>query len=205
MIPIFPKMMVGGPKKWGTSKKAPPPAQKPGAGGSKWNLKKTGPNRKSKAKKSKWGGSPPKTKRAPSGGSNKPTKKWNAPPARQSTWGGNKGGGAGGPSGAASKWKVGGGAKKAAAKRGGPSGGGGGGGGKIRIKCHYKDTRMLQVEKGGTLDELLGRVSAKFSIDSSFQLKYKDEDGDLVTIHGNEDLRMATSSASKIEVWVVDA
>ncbi|KAI8055889.1 hypothetical protein BDF22DRAFT_653603 [Syncephalis plumigaleata] len=55
--------------------------------------------------------------------------------------------------------------------------------GKIKLKCHYKeDTRYLMVDSKIALSELRMRVTDKFSCRRLLQLKYRDEDNELVQI-----------------------
>lgn len=84
---------------------------------------------------------------------------------------------------------------------------------KLRIKVHAEDTRYIMTTPSVQIAELVQLVKSKFSLTSSFKMKIKDEEGDMVTISDQEDLDMAiaTSKAaaakeradmSKLEIWV---
>ncbi|CAG8433767.1 11085_t:CDS:10 [Ambispora gerdemannii] len=62
---------------------------------------------------------------------------------------------------------------------------------KLKIKCYYKDTRVILVPSSIKFKELLQRIQEKFSSSSPFRLKYKDDDGEMVMMTDHEDLEMA--------------
>lgn len=66
--------------------------------------------------------------------------------------------------------------------------------GKMKIKCHYSDTRTLMVAASIQFNELEAKIKDKFSSDVPLKLKYKDEDDELVLITDQEDLDMALAS-----------
>jgi len=75
---------------------------------------------------------------------------------------------------------------------------------KIKVKCYYKDTRVVQIEDGITFTELSKRIQEKFD-GTKLKLKYKDEDGDQVLLVDQDDMDMALSmpdaAAGKMELW----
>ncbi|KAJ3081446.1 hypothetical protein HK102_002334, partial [Quaeritorhiza haematococci] len=52
-----------------------------------------------------------------------------------------------------------------------------GAGDKIKIKCHFSDTRIILVPSDVTFEELSSRIHKKFDVPGKLKLKYKDEDG----------------------------
>ncbi|KAI9597259.1 hypothetical protein BDF19DRAFT_421180 [Syncephalis fuscata] len=84
--------------------------------------------------------------------------------------------------------------------------------GKIKLKCHYKDdTRYLMVDSDVDFSELRMRVTDKFSGRRLMQLKYKDEDNELVQVSDNEDLDIARGNfgdsnnvVNRMELWCFD-
>jgi len=81
------------------------------------------------------------------------------------------------------------------------------GGAKIKVKCHYKDTRIVNVESDISIGEFIRRVQDKFD-GMQLLIKYKDEDGDLVMMVDQEDLYMAMQSPDvaqgKLDIWLYD-
>ena len=75
----------------------------------------------------------------------------------------------------------------------------------IKIKCHYKDTRMLLVEPTITYAALVAAVATKFECKPTFRLKYQDEDHDKVLLTDQEDWEMAlaTCDQGKLDLWAV--
>ncbi|KAI9296974.1 hypothetical protein K502DRAFT_323492 [Neoconidiobolus thromboides FSU 785] len=66
--------------------------------------------------------------------------------------------------------------------------------GKMKIKCHFNDTRTLMVNADIKFKELQTKIVEKFSSELNLKLKYKDEDDELVLITDQEDLDMALAS-----------
>lgn len=66
--------------------------------------------------------------------------------------------------------------------------------GKMKIRCHYSDTRSLMVAASIQFNELQTRIKDKFASNVPLKLKYKDEDDELVLITDQEDLDMALAS-----------
>ena len=86
---------------------------------------------------------------------------------------------------------------------------------KIRIKVHAEDMRYVMTTPTATYPELMEQIRQKFSLQatSSFRLKIKDEEGDLVTLSDQDDLDMAFTTCKaaaakeraemgKMEVWL---
>ncbi|CAG8454923.1 2005_t:CDS:10 [Funneliformis mosseae] len=80
---------------------------------------------------------------------------------------------------------------------------------KIKIKCYHKDTRVVLVSASIIYSELIKRIQEKFTIEASLQLKYKDEDGSMVTMIDQEDFEMAismiprtSSDIGRMEIWI---
>ncbi|EIE91532.1 hypothetical protein G6F46_004642 [Rhizopus delemar] len=86
--------------------------------------------------------------------------------------------------------------------------------GKLKIKAHYKDTRILLVSNSITFEELMSKIREKFNAPSSILLKYKDEENELVLLIDNDDLQIARqvykrfasgkNELEKLELWCVD-
>ncbi|KAF9026968.1 hypothetical protein BGZ52_005195 [Haplosporangium bisporale] len=79
---------------------------------------------------------------------------------------------------------------------------------KLRVKCHYTDTRAVLVRVDTPLYELLQRVQEKFQSDRPLKLKYKDEDHHMLSMVDDEDWLMAqqvhleaTGSLERMELW----
>lgn len=81
----------------------------------------------------------------------------------------------------------------------------GGNGGKIKVKCHYRDTRIVLIEPDIDVGEFMQRVRDKFD-GANLVIKYKDEDGDMIIMTDQEDLAMAMacSDGGKMDVWCSD-
>ncbi|KAF2210257.1 hypothetical protein CERZMDRAFT_45761 [Cercospora zeae-maydis SCOH1-5] len=62
---------------------------------------------------------------------------------------------------------------------------------KIRIKVHAEDMRYVMTTPTVTFIELSDQIQKKFGMQSTFKLKIKDEEGDLVTMADDDDLEMA--------------
>ncbi|KAF9579188.1 hypothetical protein BGW38_004649 [Lunasporangiospora selenospora] len=82
---------------------------------------------------------------------------------------------------------------------------------KIRVKCHYIDTRAVLVRVDTPLQELLQRIQEKFQSDRPLKLKYKDEDLHMLSMIDDEDWTMAlqvhqatTGSPDRMELWCYD-
>ncbi|KAG1452940.1 hypothetical protein G6F55_008403 [Rhizopus delemar] len=87
--------------------------------------------------------------------------------------------------------------------------------GKLKIKVHYKDTRILLVSSQIRFEELVLRIQEKFNISNSILLQYKDEENELVLLIDNDDLQIARqvvakkmnttrNDLEKLELWCVD-
>ncbi|KAG0011894.1 hypothetical protein BGZ82_002813, partial [Podila clonocystis] len=79
---------------------------------------------------------------------------------------------------------------------------------KLRVKCHYTDTRAVLVRVDTPIQELLQRVQEKFQADRPLKLKYKDEDHHMLSMVDDEDWLMAqqvhleaTGSLDRMELW----
>ncbi|KAK9768174.1 hypothetical protein K7432_001418 [Basidiobolus ranarum] len=82
--------------------------------------------------------------------------------------------------------------------------------GKLKVKCHYNDTRVILVDYNVTFDGLLSRIKDKYAIESPVKLKYRDEDDELVLITDQDDLDLArglldddsdSGLSDRLEVW----
>ncbi|KAI9473589.1 MAG: hypothetical protein EXX96DRAFT_602155 [Benjaminiella poitrasii] len=85
--------------------------------------------------------------------------------------------------------------------------------GKLKIKCHYTDTRILLTPTDINFQELKKRIAEKFNTSpDSIQLAYKDEVQEKVLIIDDEDLEMARQinrsrqhkpyAVEKLEIWI---
>ncbi|EPB86608.1 hypothetical protein HMPREF1544_06584 [Mucor circinelloides 1006PhL] len=86
--------------------------------------------------------------------------------------------------------------------------------GKLKIKCHYTDTRILLTSTDVDYQELKLRIAEKFRTNpDTIQLAYKDEEDEKVLIIDDEDLDMARqinrarhqhkqSAVEKLEIWI---
>ncbi|KAF9086651.1 hypothetical protein BGX29_001294 [Mortierella sp. GBA35] len=82
---------------------------------------------------------------------------------------------------------------------------------KLRVKCHYIDTRAVLVRPDTPLQELLQKVQEKFQSDRPLKLKYKDEDHHMLSMIDDEDWLMAQQvhmetqgSLDRMELWCFD-
>ncbi|KAG0347686.1 hypothetical protein BGZ54_004847, partial [Gamsiella multidivaricata] len=82
---------------------------------------------------------------------------------------------------------------------------------KLRVKCHYIDTRAVLVRADTPLQELIQRVQEKFQSSRPLKLKYKDEDRHMLSMVDDEDWLMAqqvhvetTGSLDRMELWCFD-
>ncbi|KAJ1559260.1 hypothetical protein HK405_011368, partial [Cladochytrium tenue] len=62
---------------------------------------------------------------------------------------------------------------------------------KVKIKCHFQDTRIIVVPVDVTFDDLSVRVQRKFGAAAPLTLKYRDSDGEMVLLTDQEDLEVA--------------
>ncbi|GAN07176.1 conserved hypothetical protein [Mucor ambiguus] len=86
--------------------------------------------------------------------------------------------------------------------------------GKLKIKCHYTDTRIVLTSTDVNYQELKSRIVEKFkTYSNSIQLAYKDEEHEKVLIIDDDDLDMARqinrvrhqheqSAVEKLEIWI---
>ncbi|GJJ70857.1 hypothetical protein EMPS_03207 [Entomortierella parvispora] len=82
---------------------------------------------------------------------------------------------------------------------------------KLRVKCHYTDTRAVLIRADTPLQELLQKVQDKFQSDRPLKLKYKDEDQHMLSMIDDEDWLMAQQvhletmgTLDRIELWCFD-
>ncbi|GJJ73769.1 hypothetical protein EMPS_06127 [Entomortierella parvispora] len=82
---------------------------------------------------------------------------------------------------------------------------------KLRVKCHYIDTRAVLVRVDTPLQELIQRVHEKFQTKRPLKLKYKDEDHHMLSMIDDEDWLMAQQvhmetmgSLDRMELWCFD-
>ncbi|KAG0065323.1 hypothetical protein BGZ90_001823 [Linnemannia elongata] len=82
---------------------------------------------------------------------------------------------------------------------------------KLRVKCHYIDTRAVLVRADTPLEELIQRIQEKFQADRPLKLRYKDEDQHMLSMVDDEDWLMAqqvhmetTGSLDRMELWCFD-
>ncbi|KAF9351808.1 hypothetical protein BGX26_010240 [Mortierella sp. AD094] len=82
---------------------------------------------------------------------------------------------------------------------------------KLRVKCHYIDTRAVLVRPDTPIQELIQQVQKKFQSDRPLKLKYKDEDQHMLSMIDDEDWLMAqqvhretTGSLDRMELWCFD-
>lgn len=87
---------------------------------------------------------------------------------------------------------------------------------KIRVKLHHgSDTRGMAVATDMQFDDFLGKVTKKFSLRAGrVAMKYKDEEGSMVSILDEDDWESAVETArayakgraeGKVEIWVEDS
>ncbi|KAF9969593.1 hypothetical protein BGZ73_007995 [Actinomortierella ambigua] len=82
---------------------------------------------------------------------------------------------------------------------------------KLRVKCHYTDTRAVLVRQDTSLQELMLKVQEKFQSDRPLRLKYKDEDNHMLSMIDDDDWLMAQQvhmetmgNLDRMELWVFD-
>ncbi|CAH7669465.1 hypothetical protein PPACK8108_LOCUS4089 [Phakopsora pachyrhizi] len=85
---------------------------------------------------------------------------------------------------------------------------------KIRVKLHHdSDTRGMSIDPQMSLDEFRAKVTKKFLLEGKVSMRYKDEDGSMVTILDDDDWESAVDTArayakgraeGKVEIWVDD-
>ncbi|KAI8987403.1 hypothetical protein BDF20DRAFT_850031 [Mycotypha africana] len=87
--------------------------------------------------------------------------------------------------------------------------------GKLKIKCHFTDTRIILSSLDIRYEELVSKVAEKFQIDpKSIQLAYKDDEEEKVLMIDDDDLDMARqinrarqqqsfSAVEKLEIWIL--
>lgn len=78
-------------------------------------------------------------------------------------------------------------------------------GSKIKVKCHFKDTRIVLIEEGIRFDDFSKRVQEKFDGVGFAKIKYRDEDQEMITLTDQDDLLMALTTpdalSGKMEIW----
>jgi hypothetical protein len=62
---------------------------------------------------------------------------------------------------------------------------------RLKIKCHYTDTRIILVPVDITFNDLQYRIQKKFNAGGVLKLKYKDSDDEMVLMTDQEDLEIA--------------
>jgi len=82
----------------------------------------------------------------------------------------------------------------------------------VKVKVHYlEDIFVIQVPRTTEYEELVERVGKKIRLcgprrdDGPLRVKYKDEDGDLVSLGSTEDVQMAFESfrpGSQVTLYV---
>ncbi|KAF9344162.1 hypothetical protein BGX26_004707 [Mortierella sp. AD094] len=82
---------------------------------------------------------------------------------------------------------------------------------KLRVKCHYIDTRAVLVRADTPLHELIQKVQDKFQSDRPLKLKYRDEDSHMLSMVDDDDWLMAqqvhmetTGTLDRMELWCFD-
>ena len=76
----------------------------------------------------------------------------------------------------------------------------------LKIKCHYKDVRVVLVDMSVTYADLVAAIAAKYECRPTFRLKYQDEERDHVLLTDAEDLALALATVdpaggAKLELW----
>ncbi|KAF9999436.1 hypothetical protein BGZ65_005208, partial [Modicella reniformis] len=71
-------------------------------------------------------------------------------------------------------------------------------GAKLRVKCHYVDSRVVLIDSDADLEMLTQKVQEKFKTSRPLKLKYKDEDETLLSITDDEDWITAKTVHSEI-------
>ncbi|KJE97979.1 neutrophil cytosolic factor 2 [Capsaspora owczarzaki ATCC 30864] len=75
---------------------------------------------------------------------------------------------------------------------------------KLKIKCHYKDTRVIVLSQDASYNELCDMIQSKFNI-SGLALQYKDDEGDMVLLSDQTDLDVARESlGERMQLWCVE-
>ncbi|KAJ3411428.1 hypothetical protein HDV05_002210 [Chytridiales sp. JEL 0842] len=62
---------------------------------------------------------------------------------------------------------------------------------RVKIKCHYTDTRIILVPLDVSFNDLQSRIQRKFGAPGPLKLKYKDSDEEMVLMTDQEDLEIA--------------
>ncbi|KAF9994108.1 hypothetical protein BGZ79_001173 [Entomortierella chlamydospora] len=82
---------------------------------------------------------------------------------------------------------------------------------KLRVKCHYIDTRAVLVRADTPLSELAQKIQDKFQSDRPLKIKYRDEDGHMLSMVDDDDWLMAqqvhvetTGTLDRMELWCFD-
>jgi hypothetical protein len=83
-------------------------------------------------------------------------------------------------------------------------------GNNIKLKCHYHDTRLFMIDSELTFQEMKQRIQDKFGV-PSIQIKFMDEDTELVRMVDDEDLQLAKDlqrqkdgRMARLELWLFD-
>ena len=75
----------------------------------------------------------------------------------------------------------------------------------MRVKCHYKDTRTVLVSRDHAWEHVCQRLNAKFHT-QHLSFSYKDQEGDLIEIHDDEDYQVALlEMGDRVEIFADDA
>ncbi|KAF9107098.1 NAD-dependent protein deacetylase sirtuin-2 [Mortierella sp. AM989] len=82
---------------------------------------------------------------------------------------------------------------------------------KLRVKCHYIDTRAVLVRVDTPIQELIQKIQDKFQSERPLKLKYRDEDSHMLSMIDDEDWLMAqqvhmetTGNLDRMELWCFD-
>lgn len=79
----------------------------------------------------------------------------------------------------------------------------------VRVKVHYKeDLFVIVVQKSIAYHELMEKVGKKIRLcgargdQTMFKVRYRDEDGDMISLASNDDLQIAFDS-NQVVLYVV--
>jgi len=86
-----------------------------------------------------------------------------------------------------------------------PGGGAEGSPNTMRVKCVYKDTRVVVVPIDVSFQELTKEIANKFQ-QNGLIMRYKDEDGDMCTVASDDDLHLAMKglNGDKLQLQLTD-
>ena len=76
------------------------------------------------------------------------------------------------------------------------------------LKCHVgQDIRILSFFQSTRYEEVKQRIQEVFEIAEISKLKYRDEDGEFITIINNVDFDTAVKlyrKENKLEIWIIE-